>query len=100
MKRLLLILAGLAVLAGVGAYWALWASAGPKEGPHTIIVEDGSTLTKVAGQLDEIGAIPGSATTFRAMARGDRRALALGRARHIAVVREGSWQWTENVSMR
>jgi UPF0755 protein len=69
MKRLLLILVALGALAGVGAYWMLWASAGPAEGPHTVIVEEGSSLGKVAAQLDKIGAIPGSATTYRAMAR-------------------------------
>jgi len=69
MKRLLLILAAIVLLAGGVGYWALWASSGPKEGPHTIIVEEGSSLAKVAEQLEEAGAIPGSATTFRAMAR-------------------------------
>ena len=69
MKRLLLILIALGALIGGGTYWALWASSGPKEGPHTIIVEEGSTLAKVAVQLDEADVIPGNATTFRAMAR-------------------------------
>jgi len=69
MKRLLLILVALGLLAGAGGYWFLWASPGPKQGPHTLIVEEGSSLARVAGQLDKIGAIPGSARTFRAMAR-------------------------------
>ena len=69
MKRWLLILLGLAALAAAGAYSALWTSAGPEEGPHTLVVEQGATLTKVAEQLDAIGAIPGNPTTFRAMAR-------------------------------
>jgi UPF0755 protein len=69
MKRLLLILVAVAALAGAGAYWRLWASAGPNPGPHTLIVEEGSSLGKVVGQLDRMGAIPGSAQTFRAMAR-------------------------------
>ena len=69
MKRLLLILVALAALAGAGAYWMLWASTGPKQGPHTLIVEEGSSLGKVADQLAGIGAIPGSAQTYKAMAR-------------------------------
>ncbi|HEX8535389.1 MAG TPA: endolytic transglycosylase MltG [Allosphingosinicella sp.] len=69
MKRLLLILVAVAALAGAGAYWMLWASTGPRQGPHTLIVEEGSSLGKVADQLAGIGAIPGSAQTYRAMAR-------------------------------
>jgi UPF0755 protein len=69
MKRLLLILVAVGLLAGAGGYWFLWASPGPKQGPHTLIVEEGSSLARVAGQLERIGAIPGSARTFRAMAR-------------------------------
>ena len=69
MKRWLLILFGVAALAAIGAYVTLWSSAGPKEGPHTVIVEQGSSLAGVAAQLEEGGIIPGNATTFRAMAR-------------------------------
>ncbi|MBA3527267.1 MAG: endolytic transglycosylase MltG [Sphingomonas sp.] len=47
----------------------LWWSPGPKAGPHTLIVEEGSSLASVAAQLDKQSAIPGNATTFRAMAR-------------------------------
>ncbi|HEU4877734.1 MAG TPA: endolytic transglycosylase MltG [Sphingomicrobium sp.] len=47
----------------------LWASAGPKPGPHTVVVEQGSSLAKVANQLVAAGAVPGSATTYRAMAK-------------------------------
>ncbi len=69
MKRLLFVLAGLAV-AGAGlAWWLLWAAPGPAPGPHTIIVEEGSSLGRVAAELDRIGAIPGSARSYRAMAR-------------------------------
>lgn len=56
----------IAALAVIAIYW--W-SPGPKRGPHTIIVKDGATLTSVARQLDDEGAIPGSESTFRAMAR-------------------------------
>ena len=65
------ILIGLAavVVAGLIAIYALWWAPGPKSGPHTIIVEQGSTIGTVARQLEKAGAIPGSARTYRAMAR-------------------------------
>jgi UPF0755 protein len=69
MKRLLLILAVLAAIGAVGLYWGLWARPGPAAGPHTIIVEEGSSLARVAAQLEKAGAIPGSASTYRAMSR-------------------------------
>jgi UPF0755 protein len=69
MKRLVLILAALAVVVAVGAYTMLWASTGPKAGPHTVVVQQGATLARVAAQLEKQGAIPGTATTFRAMAK-------------------------------
>ena len=55
MKRWLLILVGAAALLALGSYWALWASAGPAEGPHTVIVEEGASLADVADELDTIG---------------------------------------------
>ena len=57
------------ILAALLTIYLLWWSAGPKSGPHDIIVAEGSTLTTVADQLDRQGAIPGSARTFRAMAK-------------------------------
>ena len=69
MRRLLPAALVLVVLAGVVVVWLLWWAAGPKPGPHTIIVKEGSTLAGVARQLDEEGAIPGTAMTYRAMAR-------------------------------
>ena len=69
LRRLILIAAVAGLLFGAGGYWLLWASAGPKPGPHTVIVEEGSSLAKVANQLVAAGAVPGSATTYRAMAR-------------------------------
>ena len=66
--RLLIGLAAV-VVAGLIAIYALWWAPGPKPGPHTIIVEQGSTVRSVARQLEKAGAIPGSARTYRAMAR-------------------------------
>ncbi|MEO5772880.1 MAG: endolytic transglycosylase MltG [Sphingomicrobium sp.] len=68
-RRLIIIAAALALLIGGGAYWMLWAASGPKPGPHTIIVEEGSTLSSVARKLEKAGAIPGNAATYRTMAR-------------------------------
>ena len=69
MRKLLFGLLILGLLAGAGAYFTLWASAGSKPGPHTIVVEKGSSLAKVTGQLVAAGAVPGSATSYRAMAK-------------------------------
>ena len=69
MKRLLIIVGVLVLLAGVGSFYALWAAPGPAEEPKTIIVEQGSSLAKVANQLEQAGAIRGGARTFRMMAR-------------------------------
>ena len=66
------LLAGGAALAALGALvilWMLWWSPGPKPGPHTVVVEEGSTLTSVAAQLEKQGAIPGSARTYSLIAR-------------------------------
>jgi len=70
MKRLLLILVpGLLILAAGSAFWVLWAGPGPTTEPKTIIVAHGSSLARVAGQLEEAGAIRGGAGSFRAFAR-------------------------------
>ena len=69
MTRRLAWLAGLAVGAALIVTALLWWGSGPKPGPHTIIVEEGATLATVARQLDDAGAIPGNATTFRGFAR-------------------------------
>ncbi len=69
LRRLFLIVALLGLAFAVGSYWLLWASPGPKDGPHTIIVQEGSSLAKVAGDLVAAGAVPGSVTTYRAMAK-------------------------------
>ncbi len=69
MRKLLFGLLILALLAGAGAYMMLWASAGPKPGPHTIVVEQGASLAKVTNQLVAGGAVPGTATSYRGMAK-------------------------------
>ncbi|HKR24188.1 MAG TPA: endolytic transglycosylase MltG, partial [Allosphingosinicella sp.] len=71
MKRALLLLglpAGLILAAGV-AFWLLWVGPGPASQPVTIIVEQGSSVARVAQQLEEAGVIRGNATTFRGFAR-------------------------------
>ncbi len=70
MKRLfLLIVPALAILAAGTLFWLFWAGPGPTSEPKTIIVAQGSSLARVAGQLDEAKAIRGGASTFRAFAR-------------------------------
>ena len=70
MKRLfLLIVPALAILAAGTLFWLFWAGPGPTSQPKTIIVAQGSSLARVAGQLEEAGAIRGGASTFRAFAR-------------------------------
>ena len=59
----------LTLLAATAIFWLLWAGPGPKLGPHTIIVEEGSSLGKVAKALVAKGAVPGTATTYRGMAK-------------------------------
>ncbi|MEO8548150.1 MAG: endolytic transglycosylase MltG [Sphingomicrobium sp.] len=68
MKKLVA-LGVLALLAALIGTWLLWWSPGPKPGPHHVIVEEGSSLASVARQLEKAGAIPGSATSYRMMAR-------------------------------
>jgi UPF0755 protein len=69
LRRLILIAALFGLLAGVGSFWLLWASAGPSAGPHRVTIEEGSTLASVANKLEAKGVIPGTARTYRAMAR-------------------------------
>jgi UPF0755 protein len=67
-KRLMRVGAGLVLVALIGLY-LLWLGPGPKPGPHTLIVLEGSSLGSVARKLDKEGAIPGSAKTYYVMAR-------------------------------
>ena len=69
MKRPLLIGAAGLVLAALVAIYLLWWAPGPKPGPHIVVVKEGSTVATVARQLEKQGAIPGSARTYRVMAR-------------------------------
>jgi UPF0755 protein len=69
LRRAVIIAAVLGLLAGAGGFWLLWLAAGPKPGPHTLVVKEGSTVSSVAADLEKIGAIPGSARTYRYMAR-------------------------------
>ncbi len=69
LRRLIFMLVLIGLIGGAAGYWMLWASVGPKLGPHTIVVEEGSSLAKVAGQLVAAGAVPGSIRTYRGMAR-------------------------------
>ena len=68
MKKLVA-LGVLALLAALIGTWLLWWSPGPEPGPHHILVEEGSSLASVARQLEKAGAIPGSAGSYRLMAR-------------------------------
>ena len=67
--RKLSALAVLAALAALIGIWFTWWSPGPKPGPHHVVIEEGSSLASVARQLEKIGAIPGSAASYRLMAR-------------------------------
>lgn len=81
MKRLLLILIpGLLVLAAGTTVWLLWAGPGPFSEPRTIIVEQGSSVARVARQLEQGGLIRGNATIFRGFARllGDHAPVQAG----------------------
>ncbi|MDQ8755531.1 endolytic transglycosylase MltG [Sphingosinicella sp. LHD-64] len=66
---LLLILPALAILAAGTAFWILWAGPGPIDQPKTLIVEQGSSVSRLAYQLEREGLIRGNATTFRGFAR-------------------------------
>ena len=69
MRRSLLIGAGGLLLAALLTIWFLWWGSGPKPGPHTIIIEEGSGLSTITRQLEKEGAIPGTAKTYYVMAR-------------------------------
>ncbi|MFL6760845.1 MAG: endolytic transglycosylase MltG [Sphingomonas sp.] len=61
--------AGAIALAALIGLYVLWWGPGPRPGPHTIIVQEGSSLGSVARRLEKQGAIPGTAKTYYVMAR-------------------------------
>ncbi|MES2137796.1 MAG: endolytic transglycosylase MltG [Pseudomonadota bacterium] len=69
MKRPLLTGAVGLTLAALAALYLLWWGPGPKPGPHTVVIQEGSTVGTVARQLAKQGAIPGTAKTYYVMAR-------------------------------
>jgi UPF0755 protein len=68
-KRPLLTAAAGIVFAALAVIYFLWWGPGPRPGPHTVIVKEGTTLGAVSRQLAKEGAIPGTARTFYVMAR-------------------------------
>lgn len=68
MRKLLTFAAGLILVALVMLYF-LWWGPGSAPGPHTVMVQEGSSLGSVARKLEKAGAIPGTAKTFYVMAR-------------------------------
>ncbi len=68
MKRLLSLLIGGGLLAALLAVWLLWWSGGSSKA-ETIVVEEGATLTSLCPGLAKKTLIPGTCTTYRAMAR-------------------------------
>jgi UPF0755 protein len=67
-RKLAIIAAGIALAALAGIY-VLWWGPGPKPGPHTVMIPEGSTVASVARKLEKEGAIPGTAKTYYLMAR-------------------------------
>jgi UPF0755 protein len=68
-KRPLLTAAAGIVFAALAVIYFLWWGPGPRPGPHTVIVKEGTTLGAVSRQLAKEGAIPGTARTFYVLAR-------------------------------
>jgi len=69
LRRLILAVLVVGLVAGTAAFWRLWLAAVPSPGPQRVKVEEGSTLASVTRQLERQGIIPGTARTFRGMAR-------------------------------
>jgi len=47
LKRLILAVLVIGLVAGTAAYWRLWLAAGPKPGAHRVTIEEGATLVRV-----------------------------------------------------
>ena len=69
LKRLITAAAVVALVAFAAVYWSFWARPGPSKGPTRIVVEEGTSLYKLSDTLVERGLVPGTARTYRAMAR-------------------------------
>ena len=67
-RLVLLGIPALLIVAAAGV-WLLWVGPGPAGEQKTVIVEQGSSLGRVAAQLQVVGAIRGDARTFRILAR-------------------------------
>lgn len=67
--RRILIGGGALVVAALFAVYFLWWAPGPRDGPHDVIVKEGTTLGMVSRQLAKQGAVPGSARTYYVLAR-------------------------------
>lgn len=65
---LILLLAAMLLAGGLFAYRALFSGAPGSDGPVTLTVREGETLSSAAGRLEEVGAI-GSAMVFELQAR-------------------------------
>jgi UPF0755 protein len=68
MKRLLIGLPLLALIAAVAAFLLLWQGGGASKA-ETVTVAEGATLTSLCPELDRRGLIPGNCTTYRLFAR-------------------------------
>src|SRR6218665_429236 len=68
-RRLLIFVPVGLVLAAFLSVWLLWAGPGPSGEDRTIIVTEGSSVTRVADQLADEGLIRGGAGSFRLFAR-------------------------------
>jgi UPF0755 protein len=68
-KRQLWIGAAAFAIAALALIYSLWWAAGPKRGPHDIIVKDGTTLGSLSRELARKGVVPGTARTYYVMAR-------------------------------
>ena len=68
MRRSTLAVGAVALAAVIGIY-LLWWGPGPKPGPQTVTIQEGSSLGSVARQLEKAGVIPGTARSYYVMAR-------------------------------
>lgn len=68
-RRLLIFVPVALLLAAFLGVWLLWVGPGPAGQDTTIVVAEGSSVTKVADQLAEQGLIRGGAGSFRLFAR-------------------------------